>query len=72
MLIRTMPPPNCQLPIRALTADVMTQHRVRYLKAGVNELVPKPIDWESLPLALLKHCQQQPSTICSMNQTHVG
>lgn len=56
--IRTMPPPKSRLPIIALTADAMVEHRERYLQAGVNELVPKPIDWDALVLALAKVTNQ--------------
>ncbi len=54
-VIRTMPPPKCRLPIFALTADAMVEHRERYFQAGVNDLVPKPIDWQVLSVALAKH-----------------
>ena len=46
--IRALGPPKCQIPIFALTADAMTDHRERYFKAGVNEVIPKPIDWQVL------------------------
>ena len=51
-IIRAMPAPRSRVPIIALTADVMVEHRERYLKAGVNDLVAKPIDWDTLTLAL--------------------
>ena len=50
--IRALPPPANGVPILALTADVMTGHRARYLQAGVNDLVAKPIDWDILFRAL--------------------
>ncbi|MEI6986284.1 MAG: ATP-binding protein [Rhodospirillaceae bacterium] len=54
-VIRVMPPPKGRLPILALTADAMVEHRERYLAAGVNDLVPKPIDWQVLSDALAIH-----------------
>ncbi|MEI7610853.1 MAG: response regulator [Rhodospirillaceae bacterium] len=36
--IRAMPPPRCNIPILALTADAMVEHRERYIAAGVNDL----------------------------------
>ncbi|MEI7607660.1 MAG: PAS domain S-box protein [Rhodospirillaceae bacterium] len=51
-IIRMMPPPRGSVPIIALTADVMVEDRERYLKSGVNDLVPKPIDWDVLSVAL--------------------
>ena len=53
--IRAMQAPKCLLPILALTADAMLEHRERYLQAGVNDLVPKPIDWLVLSGALARH-----------------
>ena len=46
--IRDLPPPKNAIPILALTADIMPEHRARYLGAGVNDMVAKPIDWEVL------------------------
>lgn len=56
--IRTMPAPKCRLPILALTADAMVEHRQRYMASGVNDLVPKPIDWQVLLEALARHAVQ--------------
>ena len=53
--IRAMAPPRNRLPVIALTADAMLEHRDRYLAAGVDELVPKPIDWAALAAALEAH-----------------
>ncbi len=50
--IRSMPSPKSSIAIIALTADAMVEHRERYLAAGVNDLVPKPIDWDVLLTAL--------------------
>ena len=52
--IRSMAPPQDRIPIIALTADVMVEHRERYLKAGINDLVAKPIDWDVLTQSLAK------------------
>ena len=54
-IIRMMPSPRGSVPIIALTADVMVEDRERYLKSGVNDLVPKPIDWQVLSDTLAKH-----------------
>ena len=56
--IRALPAPRGQIPVLALTADVLPEHRQRYFEAGVDELVPKPIDWDVLNAALETHvCQ---------------
>ena len=53
--IRALPLPKGRLPILALTADAMPEHRARYLRAGVNDLVAKPVDWQKLSDALQIH-----------------
>ncbi|MBS0364137.1 MAG: response regulator [Proteobacteria bacterium] len=40
--IRALPAPACEVPIVALTADVMTHHQAAYQAAGMNGFVPKP------------------------------
>ena len=53
--IRALTPPRNRLPVLALTADVMVDQRDRYLAAGVDEVVAKPIDWAALSAALETH-----------------
>ncbi|MDB5437354.1 MAG: sensory box histidine kinase/response regulator, partial [Phenylobacterium sp.] len=40
--IRDLPQPQADVPIVALTADVMTHHQAAYRAAGMNGFVPKP------------------------------
>ena len=47
--IRALPGREAQVPIVALTADVMTHHQQAYTDAGMNGFVPKPFS----PLQLL-------------------
>ena len=52
--IRTLPSLRGRIPIIALTADVMPEHTTRYREAGVDGVVPKPIDWDTLSGELAK------------------
>lgn len=51
-LIRQLPGERGQLPILALTADVMPGSEERALAAGVNEFLSKPVQREDLEAAL--------------------
>ena len=41
--IRDLPLPKCRIPIIAVTANAMSGAEVEYLKAGMDDYVPKPI-----------------------------
>ncbi|HSV84817.1 MAG TPA: ATP-binding protein [Ramlibacter sp.] len=53
--IRRLPAPKGSVPILGLTANVMARERERYLHAGMNDCLPKPIDWDRLAAALAAH-----------------
>jgi signal transduction histidine kinase/chemotaxis response regulator CheB/HPt (histidine-containing phosphotransfer) domain-containing protein len=46
--IRQLPAPTSAVPILALTANVMASERERYLAAGMNRCLVKPIVWNEL------------------------
>ncbi|MBE7635294.1 response regulator [Sneathiella sp. P13V-1] len=46
--IRSMISPKRDIPIIALTADVIEDHKSSYLDAGINEVIAKPIDQAKL------------------------
>ncbi len=44
-----------QIPVIALTANVMTQHRQKFMAAGCDDFISKPIDREKLISAIARH-----------------
>lgn len=46
--IRQLPPPRCKVPIVGLTANVLEADQRRYLAAGMDRILVKPIDWNEL------------------------
>ncbi|KYO52038.1 response regulator [Tistrella mobilis] len=46
--IRARPGENGKVPILALSADAMPENRSRYLDAGINAFVAKPVNWGEL------------------------
>jgi CheY-like chemotaxis protein/nitrogen-specific signal transduction histidine kinase len=53
--IRQLPPPACDVPVLALSANVLTEDMARYNAAGMNGALTKPIDWPKLFEALAQH-----------------
>jgi PAS domain S-box-containing protein len=55
--IRALPGAAGRVPIIALTADAMTEHHARYLAAGADMVVTKPVDWSELNAAFVALAQ---------------
>ncbi len=53
--IRKLPGRVRNIPILALTANVMAREREHYLGAGMNECLMKPIDWDQLNAAIAQY-----------------
>ncbi|NVK20368.1 MAG: PAS domain S-box protein [Methylocystaceae bacterium] len=52
--IRLMGGPKSQIPIIAFTADAIKEHREDYLLAGADDVLIKPVKWETLEAKLFK------------------
>ena len=55
--IRALPKPFSAVPIVALTADAIAEHRQAYLEAGLDEFLTKPVDWHAVDWILASHCR---------------
>jgi two-component system, sensor histidine kinase len=53
--IRRLPPPAGEVPVLALSANVMAAEQARYMAAGMNGALAKPIDWGQLFEALARY-----------------
>ncbi|NML45053.1 response regulator [Ramlibacter sp. G-1-2-2] len=52
--IRAMPGMAGRVPIIGLTANVMSQEQARYLEAGMDDCLTKPIEWDRLHAAIAR------------------
>ncbi|MEI6556986.1 MAG: ATP-binding protein [Rhodospirillaceae bacterium] len=52
--IRTMPPPLSGIPIVALTADALAEHRTVYMNAGLTDFLTKPVEWSKVDAVLAR------------------
>ena len=52
--IRSLNIPNAAIPIIALTADVQAGAKEKYLACGMNDYLPKPINFEQLKSMIVK------------------
>jgi PAS domain S-box-containing protein len=52
--IRRLPGMAGRVPIVALTADAISNHRERHLQAGLDAYFTKPIDWNTLAEAIIR------------------
>ena len=53
--IRALTAPLCNVPIVALTADAVSEHRAAYMQAGLTDFLTKPLDWHEVDAALGRH-----------------
>ncbi len=52
--IRSLRPPNSEVPIIAMTANAREEDRAACLAAGMNDFVSKPVDVRALQKALAR------------------
>ena len=53
--IRSLPPPLSDVPIVALTADALAEHRNAYMETGLSDFLTKPVEWAKLDATLARH-----------------
>jgi CheY-like chemotaxis protein len=53
-LLRTLPPPHGRIPVVALTADALAEHRAAYMAAGLSDFLTKPIEWNEVDAVLAR------------------
>lgn len=58
--VRRLPDDRAQIPIIALTAEAMAGDRERFLAAGMDDYVSKPVDYEKLIAAIERCCLAKP------------
>ncbi|WP_284616511.1 ATP-binding protein [Aquabacterium humicola] len=58
--IRALPAPASRIPIIALTADVFADTRERCLRAGIDEVMTKPVSLEALSALFARHAGAPP------------
>ncbi len=63
--IRALPPPAGRVPIVALTANVVASERERYLAAGMDACLAKPVDWGRL-FAVLARLGEDPARVAEL------
>lgn len=57
--IRALPGPRGRTPIVAVTASVLPEDRRRFLAAGMNDIVPKPIDGAALARVITQFARER-------------
>ena len=65
--LRTLPGPMAQLPVIALTADVMSHHIQRYREAGMDGFVAKPFSPSQLLHEILRLARDSPAEDAAAN-----
>ncbi len=70
--IRALPLPFSEVPIVALTADALTEHRAAYMEAGLTDFLTKPVEWTEVDIILARlHPRPQKRTAIAPDIGHI-
>ena len=69
-LIRALPQPFSKVPIVALTADALTEHRAVYMTAGLTDFLTKPIEWDNVDAVLARLSPNDQLNLSINNDQH--
>ncbi len=72
MEIRAMGGERADMPIVALTADAIPEHRNAYLAAGLDDVLLKPVDWDALNRTILWASRRRRDHVAIDNSMETG
>lgn len=71
-IIRKMPAPLCNIPVIAMTAHAMKGDKERFISAGMNDYVSKPVSPDDFRLLLQKWVNRTPDEADRQNEEKIN